>query len=143
MNDATNYKALPVGTEIYHTGDMANPDGTGVITRSEAGHYWVKMDDGRVINALPAGLFGPPSAGCATRFQVLSERRAWQAKRLEEMRAQLAPRTFKVEYRCDDGSLEFWGEVKAVSEQAAVAEAKRQEPVCIDGRPLRFVATAL
>lgn len=53
------------------------------------------------------------------------------------------PRTFEIHYRCDDGSLEHWGEVTATDEAAALQAAKTQEPTDVDGRPLRFVAREL
>lgn len=91
----TNYANLEVGTEVYYTGDMANVDGVGKITTVEGPDRWqsrwytVKLDDGREMRGVMPSNFGHPEKLRGERFQVLSERKAWQAERFAALRASL------------------------------------------------------
>lgn len=76
-----NAKKYSSGTRVYYTGDMANMEGAGVITRFiPAGKYApdtvdIQLDDGRKIGGLWVLSFSP---GSGRRFWLESE---WQAKR--------------------------------------------------------------
>ena len=68
-----NKETLKKGTRIYYNGDMANPEGLGII-KSQQTDDWgttvhIKMDDGREFNHLPIMMFSDEYEGHGgTRF---------------------------------------------------------------------------
>ena len=89
----TKYDNLPVGTEFYYTGDMANADGYGIIvkvrerTRFAPVSYDTKLEDGREQKGIYFQMF-QPSVG--RRFWLKTEHDAERAKRIAEMQLRLA-----------------------------------------------------
>ena len=77
---------LPVDTRIYYTGDMANAEGEGKITRCETGSRFgdtvdILLDDGREMRGIyPCGF----DAGPGTRFHIWAE---YDRKRRERYKA--------------------------------------------------------
>ena len=84
------YDNLPVGTEIYYTGDMANADGYGTITKVREAtrfapiSYDITMEGGREIKGLYFQMF-QPSPG--RRFWLKAEHEAEREARIAQMRA--------------------------------------------------------
>jgi hypothetical protein len=85
-----------IGRRIYYTGDMANPDGEGVIIayrpadRWHSGSFDVRLDDGRDWRGIHPASFDP-SPG--RRFWLLDEWEAARQLRIEAMKAAMAART--------------------------------------------------
>lgn len=83
---------LEVGTRIYYTGDMANNEGFGTITKKiPAGKYnqacvETKLDDGRIQKMLPELLFSPKYSGNgSTRFVTEEAYRAWEQAFIDKL----------------------------------------------------------
>ena len=88
---------LDVGTRIFYTGDMANSDGFGVVTKKiPEGSYnsacvEIKMDDGREMKMLPELLFSPKYSGNgSTRFVTEKAYKEWRKASIARMRAEYA-----------------------------------------------------
>jgi hypothetical protein len=94
-------KAYEVGTEIYYTGDVANIDGNGTVTRVRPADlkygYGETMDitltDGREMRAIPMACFSGPGR----RFWTAADRKAHyeaqmavMVREYEERQARLA-----------------------------------------------------
>lgn len=82
-----DYTKMKVGTKIYYTGDRANIDGFGKITKVESSEYYpvlytIKMEDGRVLRSLTPVNFAP-SVG--RRFWPASEYEADRQTKLKAM----------------------------------------------------------
>ena len=79
---------LPVGTEIYYHGDMANRDGFGKIVKHTAGQWvspsvTIDMEDGRHINLLPVCIFSEKYLGHGgTRFVTRAAYNRWYTERM-------------------------------------------------------------
>tara|TARA_Y100001937_G_scaffold128504_1_gene205508 strand:+ start:1638 stop:1952 length:315 start_codon:yes stop_codon:yes gene_type:complete len=75
---------LETGTKIYYTGDMANREGFGTITkvggdRFVSRWYDITMDDGRVFPSLPHTSFSAKfSGGGLTRFVTKQAYQNWR-----------------------------------------------------------------
>src|SRR5208337_4116142 len=81
------YDNLPVGTEIYYTGDMANADGYGTITKVREAtrfapiSYDITMEGGREIKGLYFQMFQPtPGRRFGLKAEYEAERKARTAK---------------------------------------------------------------
>ncbi len=89
----TKYDNLTAGTEIYYTGDMANADGYGTITkvreptRFAPVSYDIAMADGREMRGIYHHAFQPT---IGRRFWLKTEHEAERAKRIAEMQLRLA-----------------------------------------------------
>ncbi len=74
------------GTRIYYTGDMANNDGHGTITKIETskwstGEAFITMDDGREFTTYVRGIGITYKGHCGTRFVTVAAVNAyWSAK---------------------------------------------------------------
>jgi len=80
------------GTRFYYTGDMANADGEGSISRVIDSPKWglsydLTFDDGRLFRSVSPLAFKP---GSGRRFWPLDEWRANRAKRIAEMQARMS-----------------------------------------------------
>jgi len=68
-----DYTKLKIGTKIYYTGDMANPEGRGKIVRITHSfypvEYWIKLTDGRLWEKVLPSNF----KGIGRRFWVEKE----------------------------------------------------------------------
>ena len=87
---------LVEGCRIYYTGDMANDEGFGVVTKRYQDRWgdWVNvvMDDGRIKNSLGVCLFSPEYLGHGgTRFVTEKAYKAWEVKRYEEAKKAGSP----------------------------------------------------
>lgn len=86
---------LPVSTQIYYTGDMANASGVGEIVKIHScpnwgSHYDIKLEDGREIKRLPVCMVGTRYNGtCATRFVTLEAYKAFSDQALAVFRASI------------------------------------------------------
>lgn len=87
------WEQLSEGVRIYYTGDMANHDGFGVITKQWHDAGWnyrqvnILMDDGRILRGIH-DLGFQPSPG--RRFWLEADWRAERERRIAEMKAQWA-----------------------------------------------------
>ena len=94
-NSATKYTKLTEGTKVYYTGDMANVDGAGVITKVNPPDRWyavsynIVLEDGRECLHIMPSNFGM-GGGC--RFQVMSEREAARAASIRAFATEQAAR---------------------------------------------------
>jgi len=80
------------GTRFYYTGDMANADGEGSISRVIDSPKWglsydLTFDDGRLFRSVSPLAFEP---GSGRRFWPLDEWQANRAKRIAEMQARMS-----------------------------------------------------
>jgi len=83
------YNNMPTGTRFYYTGDMANIEGEGSISRVINSPRWgisydLVFDDGRLSRGVLPLSFEP---GSGRRFWPLDEWEAHRAARLEESQA--------------------------------------------------------
>jgi len=94
---------LEVGTRIYYTGDMANNEGFGTVTKKiPEGKYNsacvnIKMDDGREKIMLPEILFSPKYSGNgSTRFVTQEAYQNWKIERIQAINAEIEAKKIKV-----------------------------------------------
>ena len=83
------YDNMTRGTRFYYTGDMANIDGEGSISRVINSPKWgmsydLVFDDGRLFRGVSPLSFEP---GPGRRFWPLTEWKAHRAERLAEAQA--------------------------------------------------------
>ena len=76
---------LEIGTEIYYTGDYANPDGRGTVTAYKppdrfSAAYEVTLEDGRIFKGLYPCTFDP---GPGRRFIPRDEYETDRTTKLE------------------------------------------------------------
>ncbi len=82
---------LKVGDRIYYSGDMANSDGFGTVTRTHSNATWgdsvdVAFDDGRESRGLHIVQFSPTYSGNgSTRFVTEAAYQDWRQARIAEM----------------------------------------------------------
>lgn len=86
-----DYAKLKTGTEIYYTGDMANVDGFGRISRVFGDkwlpvQYRIVMDDGRVWRSVSPNAF----LRIGRRFRVRKEYELERKARIEALMASFA-----------------------------------------------------
>lgn len=83
------YTELPIGTEIYYTGDMANESGEGTVTSIRddkwGKFYEIKLTDGREFRSVTPLIFGPFNNTYDHRFEVMTERKEIRAKLFEDL----------------------------------------------------------
>lgn len=97
---------LSIGTKIYYTGDMANSEGVGIITKEhEATKYAphcfdIEMEDGRKMRMIKPASF---NAGPGQRFHVYetwkTEREAKIATYIARYKKDAAMRYLSADYR--------------------------------------------
>jgi len=93
---------LETGTKIYYTGDMANREGFGTITkvggdRFVSRWYDITMDDGRVFPSLPHTSFSAKfSGGGLTRFVTKQAYQNWRNEQIERMKKEYESRKEQV-----------------------------------------------
>jgi len=82
----TTGEILTIGTGIYYTGDMANMEGTGRITKlySDRWGAWmtIKLEDGRTFQSISPSSFSGPGG----RFITVAK---WRADREEKINAMM------------------------------------------------------
>lgn len=89
------WNLLEKGVRIYYTGDVANHDGRGTITKRWHDEKWgyrlvdIAMDDGRKIRAIHLESFQP---GPGRRFWLAEDHEAMRQKRISEMVAEMKRR---------------------------------------------------
>ena len=91
---------LPIGTRIYYTGDMANPDGYGVVVAHRPASRWsaVSVDqrivDGRDILAIQPHEF---DLSPGRRFLTRTEHDARRAAAIAQMQTEYEARQARQE----------------------------------------------
>ena len=86
---------LNEGTRIYYGGDMANPDGFGVITKAYSDKWGsfvdVVMDDGREMRGLhTVGFSATYSGNGSTRFVTEAAYDEWRANQIAQFTNSMA-----------------------------------------------------
>jgi len=89
MKKTENYHNMTIGTKFYYTGDMANSDGEGSISKVRNPPKWglsydLTFDDGRSFRGVSPLSFEP---GPGRRFWPLAEWEARRAERIRDMQA--------------------------------------------------------
>jgi hypothetical protein len=87
---------VTVGTRIYYTGDMANPDDFGTVTQIIPGNKYspelveVTLDDGRIRKPYASMIEDTYAGSHTTRFVTLEAYDAWCKAAIEDMQRQYA-----------------------------------------------------
>jgi hypothetical protein len=82
---------ITVGALIYYTGDMANADGSFIVTATDgAGVDLAEVDTadtGRTFRSVRLSHIGHEYAGtCSPRFVTMEAKRRWSAVQMENLR---------------------------------------------------------
>ncbi len=85
---SSHNKNLPVGTEIYYGGDMANDSGFGKVVAAATTRWGdqmdIEMEDGRLIRGLAPCAFSAEYLGHGgTRFVTKEAYQAWHQKAVD------------------------------------------------------------
>lgn len=86
---------LPVGTEVYYGGDMANDSGFGKVIAAVSDPRWgesmdIELEDGRLIRKLPPCMFSTEYLGHGgTRFVTKEAYLAYRQKAVDAFYASI------------------------------------------------------